>query len=448
MKTRWNMMLVVAVALSALALASVAVEAAGPRNSDQKSTSVNKRSVRPENTEAKSSALSAKIFRVALYEDALVNALENANGTGGYSYAIYQNGKLLRSGAAGFARYSPYVPWTPDTPFSMMSMGKTITAAAYVKLIAEREDISLLSPITPYLPDGWSPDPNLAPVTFRHLLSHTSGLTTPTDPWSGIKIQVETNVLPAGSSVPDANGNIVPAGVGSFFYSNTNFTLGRVMMAYMLDKPQAQTLEWLGAGDIYTTHVYRSRVLSSIFAPIGLDSSKVDVQPIGGYPAGFYGLAPIGAGGASLLVSYFEPTDGSTALNSGAGYWNLSVKSYGKFLDALSHRKYRVVTNNVTIDPWEHMTRTVNATNSGLGLFRVPGAYGDYYTHNGGWSNGVVGACARWMVYPNGVSAVWAMNAAVQDGNGTPQCPVANEGRMMIDAYDNAWTPIIHPIKQ
>ena len=441
MKIRWNVMRVVVAALSALALASGGAEAADLGSRDQKGTSVNKRSVGRERTEATSSALKPKVFSVALYEDALVNALESTSTVGGYAYAIYQNGKLLRSGAAGVARHDPYVAWTPDTPFSMMSTGKTITAAAYVKLIAEREDISLLSPITPYLPDGWSPDPDLGPVTFRHLLSHTSGLTKATDPWSGIKTEVETNVLPAGSTVD--------AGVGTFFYSNTNFTLGRVMMAYMLDKPQAQTLEWLGAGDLYTAYVYRSRVLSSIFAPIGLDSSKVDVQPIGQNPAGFYGVSGVGG---SLLISYFEPRDGSTVLNSGAGFWNLSVKSYGKFLDALSHGKYKVVTNNVTIDPWQHMTRMVDNTNStpvGLGLFRVTyGAYGDYYTHNGGFGTAAgAGACSRWMVYPNGVSAVWVMNAYVRDANGNAGCPVMNDEQMMVNAYDNAWTPIVHPIK-
>ena len=448
-----NVMRVVVAALSALALASGAAEAADLGSRDQKRTSVSKRSVkRP--TEATSLALSPKVFSVALYEDALVNALENTTGYGGdwggYAYAIYQNGKLLRSGAAGVARYSPHVAWTPDTPFSMMSTGKTITAAAYVQLIAEREDISLGSPITPFLPDGWNPDPHLAPVTFRHLLSHTSGLTTGTDPWSGVKIQVETNVRPAGSTALDGNGNVVPAGVGSFFYSNTNFTLGRVMMAYMLDLPQAQMMEGLGAGDLYSASVYRSRVLSSIFAPIGLDSSKVDVQPIGQNPAGFYGLVPLEDSGWSLLAWYFEPTDGSTIRNSGAGFWNLSVKSYGKFIDALSHGQYTVVTNGATIDPWEHMTRMVDATNStmvGLGLFRVTGAYGDYYTHNGGWSNGSAGACSRWMTYPNGVSAVWVANAVVRDANGNTQCRVANEGQMMIDAYDNAWTTIVRPIK-
>jgi len=416
------------VALAALALGACAAPAEESEPNAQ-----------PEATGKTSQALAPNLsfFSIDSYEDSLRAALQNANGMGGYSYAIYKNGSLLRSGAAGLARKSPQVSWTADTPFSMMSMGKTITAAAFVKLIAERDDISLGSSVKEYLPKEWHEDAHFNPVTFRHMLSHTSGLTTGTDPWSGIEAQVETNVLPAGSTVM-VDGQSRPAGVGTYYYSNTNFTLGRVVMAYMLDKTLAEINEGFGLGPSHSAYTYRARVMQSIFFPIGLDTTKVDVKPIGASPAGFYS--------ADGTKSYFEPTDGSTVLDAGAGYWNLSAKSYAKFLDALVNGKYDVVKNGSTIEIWKHMTTMVAATNTsnvGLGLFRVTGDRGDYYTHNGGWSNGQAGACSRWMVYPNGLSAVWVMNSGVKNANGDVVCPVANQQQMMVDAYDNAWSGVI-----
>ncbi len=385
-----------------------------------------------EHTGATSSALT-NIFSIASYENALVTGLSHTNGMGGYSYAIYQNGTLVRSGAAGTARKSPLIPWTADTPFSMMSMGKTITAAAMVQLLAQRDDIALDSPIKPYLPPSWSPDPDLDHVTFREILSHTGGLTKSVDSWSGIKTEVETNVLPAGGAVRVSGQVIQPAGVGTFFYSNTDFTLQRILIPFILDKATSKAWDDAGYGDKYTGYAFRDRVMQSIFAPLGLDYAKVDVAPIGAYPAGFYN--------ASGTAAYFEPTDGSTTFLSGAGFWNLSVKSYGKFIDALSHGKYAFVKNGVTIDPWKYMTTPVGASNApaaALGTYIETGAYGSYFTHSGGWSNGTSAACARWMSYPNGLTAVWVMNSGVPTASGNVTCPVVNPVKVMVDAYDNA----------
>jgi hypothetical protein len=405
-----------------------------------------------EHTAKSSEPLAYATFDLDAYELTLARALGGPNPVG-YSYAIYQDGALLRTGAAGNARLPFYdgtslsggVPWTADVPFSMMSMGKTITAAAFARLFAERGTDALFDTQARFfLPTGWKPDSDFDTVTFRMLFSHTSGLTTSVDPWAADKTEVETDVLPPGSTSM-ANGNTTPqpAGVGTFFYSNTNFTLGgRVLMAYVLDEGAARMAQLYGMGPTYTSQVYRLRVLSSIFAPLGLGMTQVDDRPIGQYPAGFYDMS-----GSQF---YFEPTDGTTILNAGAGYWNLSVKSYGKFIDALSHGKYDVVKPDGTVvSPWKAMTTMVAATNSpdvGLGLFRAHGQHGNYFTHDGGWTNGKAGACARWMTYPNGLSAVWVVNSAKPGSNGKLVCPVNSSQQMMVDAYDNAWSaPIILP---
>jgi hypothetical protein len=37
------------------------------------------------------------------------------------------------------------------------------------------------------------------------------------------------------------------------------------------------------------------------------------------------------------------------------------------------------------------------------------------------------------------------MNSGVPDGDGSQMCPVPNHAKMMADAYDNAWKPLVLP---
>jgi CubicO group peptidase (beta-lactamase class C family) len=378
----------------------------------------------------------AEEFSDAAYEDALSSALHQAqlaSGVGGYAYAMFRGGQLVGSGRAGNTR--PGVQWSPDTPFSMMSMGKTITAAALVRLLSERPDVSLDSPVIDYLPASWTPDPDFAPVTFRMLLSHESGLTTDVDTWASIETQVETNVRPP-NSFAIKNGLRVPAGVGTPYYSNTNFTLVRVTLPYVMDQATADAKEQLGLGAWYTATTYRSRVVESLFHPLGVDYSTVDVLPIGTAPAGFYD--------DSGQQIWYVPNDGSSLLGAGAGYWTLSVKNYARFLDALFRGRYDVLSEGLRHRIWGQMSESGAADgNGGLGLYRTTGERGTYFTHNGGWSNGASGACARWMVYPNGLAAVWVMNSVVTNGSGDPTCPLSGSSSKMIAAYDDAWLPAV-----
>jgi CubicO group peptidase (beta-lactamase class C family) len=66
---------------------------------------------------------------------------------------------------------------TPDTAFPWLSMTKLATATAVMQL-AERGDISVVAPVRRYLP-GFPPAEPGRPVTVRHLLNHTAGLTNP-----------------------------------------------------------------------------------------------------------------------------------------------------------------------------------------------------------------------------------------------------------------------------
>ncbi len=97
--------------------------------------------------------------------------------------------EIVYQGAFGWRDLSKPDPMTPDSVFWIASMTKAVTAAAAMQLV-EREKLSLDQPIGGLLPelakpqllDGFAEDgtprlrPATAPITLRHLLTHTSGL--------------------------------------------------------------------------------------------------------------------------------------------------------------------------------------------------------------------------------------------------------------------------------
>lgn len=90
----------------------------------------------------------------------------------GLSLAIVQNGKVIRLKGYGYADLENRVRTTPDTVFRLASLSKQFTATAILRLV-EEEKIGLDDSITRYLkgvPEAWEP------ITLRHLLTHTSGL--------------------------------------------------------------------------------------------------------------------------------------------------------------------------------------------------------------------------------------------------------------------------------
>jgi CubicO group peptidase (beta-lactamase class C family) len=90
----------------------------------------------------------------------------------GVALAIVKHGELMRAQGYGFANIEHRVPVHPDTIFQSGSIGKQFTSTA-VMLLVEDGKLRLDESIRTDLPDSpkwW------APITLRHLLTHTSGL--------------------------------------------------------------------------------------------------------------------------------------------------------------------------------------------------------------------------------------------------------------------------------
>lgn len=107
----------------------------------------------------------------------------------GFLTMVVRNGRIADWRAYGFRDLERRLPMEKDTIFRIWSMSKVVTSVAAMMLVEEGK-LSLSDPVSKYIPEfksirvltGGSADaPQLAdavrPVTIRHLLTHTSGLT-------------------------------------------------------------------------------------------------------------------------------------------------------------------------------------------------------------------------------------------------------------------------------
>jgi len=96
--------------------------------------------------------------------------------TPGLSVAIVRAGRTVFTAGYGLADVAAARPATPDTAFHIASVSKVVTGTALL-LLLEQQRYRLDEPIGPYLdfPVRHPRFPEV-PITFRHLLTHTSGI--------------------------------------------------------------------------------------------------------------------------------------------------------------------------------------------------------------------------------------------------------------------------------
>ncbi len=90
----------------------------------------------------------------------------------GLSYAVIQNGLVVKSGALGLANVELNAPANDATEFAIASMSKAVTASAVI-LLAQDGALSIDDLVSKYLsgaPETWKG------MTIRQLLTHTSGM--------------------------------------------------------------------------------------------------------------------------------------------------------------------------------------------------------------------------------------------------------------------------------
>lgn len=109
--------------------------------------------------------------------DEFVTNYIKRNGLPGASIVIAKDGKIVYE--KGYGHDSEGKPLTEKSLMRIGSVSKSFTAFSVLQLVDEGK-INLDDPVVKYLPELIMDDTRLQKVTIRHLLSHTSGIPSPT----------------------------------------------------------------------------------------------------------------------------------------------------------------------------------------------------------------------------------------------------------------------------
>jgi CubicO group peptidase (beta-lactamase class C family) len=183
----------------------------------------------------------------------------------GYSMQLRRNGRVVFDDQWRWSKtpVDGEVGWTADVPMHVASVSKLITAMAMTKLL-EDHNISPDALIWPWLPPYWVRGPGVNQLTFRHLLTHRSGLIPGPDVAGLSDFQFMKDQIALGA-MPGAPG-----------YRNMNFGLCRILLSTM-DAPYLFNPLLGGVSDKYwdltMINYYARYVSNNVFAPVGVTSS-------------------------------------------------------------------------------------------------------------------------------------------------------------------------------
>jgi len=160
--------------------------------------------------------------------------------------------------------------WGFNVRMHVASCSKLITAIAMTKLLNDK-NISYDTPIINYLPEFWYKGPNVSQITFRNLMTHTSGF--------------NYNVSSSASDYAFMKSQVA-AGVtnrGQYWYQNMNFGLCRILITTLngnvspdtnFNVPSitnANNVIW----DYVTIQSYVQYVQDHIFQPAGVSGPSL-----------------------------------------------------------------------------------------------------------------------------------------------------------------------------
>lgn len=297
-------------------------------------------------------------FDLDQFEDNLQTWL--SVGEGGWSYAIVQDGQLVRDGGIGSARNATdgSVSMTPNTEMNLASVTKFFTAIAAMQLI-DRLNINLDSDIEPYLPDSWPQGPGVNNLTFRDLLTHRSGLQSTNNNFS-------QTLSYRGLQAAIATGVVNPK---TRNYLNVNFALFRVLIPKMWRTLPGAPAIPVNVNDAQSQQFYDDYMQQFVFGPAGV---SLGLQPSGGnQETRYYNINDNGQAG----ISYGD----WAPISGGGGY-------YGSAMEVAAILAFF----------WESESLVTNATrtlmrNNRIGFDLANGSleeHGPYFGKGGSISNG------------------------------------------------------------
>ncbi len=312
-------------------------------------------------------------FDMAQFEKLLSQNL--AGKSVGLAFAVATGQGMKTLGGLGYFRTAADAPAqkaSAFTPLYVASMNKTITAAALIKLLSEK-NIGLDSYMQEWLPKDWKRGPGIDKITFRQLLTHQTRFTSLT--WWEFYPDLKA-VIAAGATDP----NVV--------YRNTNFNLMRVLIASLNGfVPTADDQK----NSEETARLYRDYVQKVVFSKCLIKAT---------YAADPSDNPPLNYPNPDLGKKGYLSSD--LSLNCGAQGVQLSATQYTTFLT------YLLKTDNI-LNAQQRQTML----DGQLGLFAADTPRGKVYNHGGympeaGNGGGFSGA---WYVFPGDIRVVVLCNS-------------------------------------
>jgi CubicO group peptidase (beta-lactamase class C family) len=352
-------------------------------------------------------------FDPALMEQFIRDAYEG--NVVGLSYAINHKGKLARSGAWGLARSAVdgERAMAADTRQQLASVSKTVNAIFFLQAVRRINDalgyayVDLDSPVAPWLPDGWTVGPGFTgsnPLTFRHLLTHTSGFKQIFDglsdaekapwgnDWSGLEYVVSLGAMPGSQQA----------------YKNANPALFRILIPRLFQKAGLSPFD---VNENTAGALYVAMLNEQILLPLGIDRVECSFQSAGNY-ALYYDFENLAEPGTAL----------NRALKDCGGHSGLYMSAvelakllaYARYTDTVLDDEARDRMAQQALG-WFNRVSTGDPDTARL---RKRGDYYHYYVDKEQHPEKAKEqhTCAIW--YPRQVEAVLLVNSSV--GNGAP----------------------------
>ena len=133
----------------------------------------------------------------------------------GFAYVIYEGPRMTKRGSGGLRLREKALPFTINTELGIGSITKSLTAMSLLKRLSSK-GLNVDNKIEPFLPKNWARGPNISTITFRELLTHTSGFRLNNDDYAGLQSMIAAGIMPANK----VN-----------YYRNSNFSLMRILIA-------------------------------------------------------------------------------------------------------------------------------------------------------------------------------------------------------------------------
>lgn len=256
-------------------------------------------------------------FDFEKFADEIENSLKG--NCFGYAFVVSYKTDWKVKRANGLARTKhnpPETAMSTNMPFHTASVSKAVTAVALLKLLNQREDVSLDSNFYHYLPVHWQVHSSIKDITFRQLLTHTSGLRTHGIEYSKLK-KVMHDGLDAGATKV-------------YNYEGINFALMRILIPALAKYPVIQDAHGGGNFDIIQAAEYASfyidYVRKELFEKADLPKLNCEALP---YISGVcYHFPEHGNSGTDF---------GDQTLTCGSRGWVMSAAQMAKFFRMVHH---------------------------------------------------------------------------------------------------------------